>query len=55
MKFFTEIEKKILNHMELQKILNCQSNIEQEKSGVITLPDLIKHYNATVITAVLQA
>ena len=53
MTFFTEPEQKILMCTEIQKTLNSQNNLEEEKQRWrIKLPDFRLYYKATDIKTV---
>lgn len=38
--------------MESQSMLNCQNNIQKEKSQSLTFPDFKTYFKATIIKAV---
>ena len=53
MAFFTEIEKNYPKmHMDPQKTLNSQSNLEKEQNWGFTIPEWKLYHNAIVIKAV---
>ena len=54
MPFFTELEQNFFTIcMKTQKTLNSQSNLEEERAGVIRLPDFRLYYKANQDNTVL--